>query len=190
MTRIFLIRHAEPAEAWGEEANDPGLSPRGRSQAEAAAAALAGFGALDIVSSPMRRCLETADPFVRRAGAAPRLEPRVSEVAAPPDVADRRAWLKTSFPWDKDAERRPWASLDPALRAWRDEVVAALKALKRDTAVFSHFIAINAASSHALEREESIVCTPAHASITELLLEDGALRLVRMGAQVVSDDVR
>ncbi len=190
MTRIFLIRHAEPAEAWGGDAHNPGLSARGRAQAEAAATALAQFGALDVVSSPMRRCVETAAPFAGLMGVEPRIEPRVSEVVAPAEVSDRRAWLKTCFPWDEGAERRRWASLDPALRAWRDEAVSALKALRRDTAVFSHFIAINAISSHALERDESIVCTPTHASITELALMDGALRLVRMGVEVQSDDVR
>lgn len=190
MTRIFLIRHAEPTAAWGGDAGDPGLSARGQAQAEATAAALAKEGPLAVLSSPMRRCLETAAPYAALAGRPARVEPRVSEVVAPTGVTDRRAWLKACFPWDEGAARRLWTDLDPALLGWRDAGVEALKELRQDTAVFTHFIAINAISSHALARAETIVCTPAHASITEFELTDGELRLVRLGAELQSDDVR
>lgn len=190
MVRLFLIRHGEPEASWGGSSDDPGLSARGHDQAEAAAATLAAFGHLHILSSPMRRCRETAAPFERLTGAAAQIEPRVSEVVAPAGVTDRRAWLRETFPWDAGIARRQWGSVDPALTAWRDNVVAALLELKQDSAVFSHFIAINALTSVAMKSADTMVCTPGHASISEFTLRDGELHLVQLGDSMVRDDVR
>jgi broad specificity phosphatase PhoE len=190
MTRLFLIRHGEPEAAWGGGADDPGLSEAGRGQAADAATALAGFGPLQIISSPMQRCRETAALFEARSGLAARIEPRVSEVAAPAGVTDRRAWLRENFPWDEGRVRRQWTDADPALRAWRDSVVAAMLELTQDTAVFSHFIAINAIAGAATRSEDTIVCVPGYASITEIEARDGALHLIRFGATMVQGEVR
>jgi broad specificity phosphatase PhoE len=184
MPRLFLIRHAEPRDAWGGAAADPGLSDAGLAQAESAAAALALEGPLGIVSSPMRRCRETAAAFARLSGAAARIEPRVSEVASPPGVHDRRAWLAANFPWAESAAPRRWPSLDRALYLWRQDVLDALHALQCDTAIFSHFIAINAIIGAAMRDERTIVCRPDCASITTLALDHGGLRVLRLGAQV------
>lgn len=189
MTRLFLIRHGEPEAAWGGEADDPGLSALGRAQAEAAAATLAACGRLAILSSPMKRCRETAAPFEARAGASATVESRVSEVAAPDGIKDRRMWLRENFPWE-GSERRAWRCVDPALWAWRDNVVAAMLALKQDSAVFSHFIAINALASTATRSADTIVCLPGYASITEFAIRDGALELVRFGEAMVRGEVR
>jgi hypothetical protein len=56
--------------------------------------------------------------------------------------------------------------------------------------VFTHFIAINVIVGAALGVEHTIVCTPDHASITEIDIGAGALRLVRHGASMQVDDVR
>lgn len=181
MTRLFLIRHGEPEAAWGA-AEDPGLSARGRAQAEAAAAALP--QGLAIVSSPMLRCRQTAAPFEARLRAGARIEPRVSEVATPPGLADRRAWLAEAFPWAEGAPGRDWASLAPPLHDWRAGVLAAVRAAEQDAAIFSHFIAINAILGAALGRAETIVFRPGHASITELALEGDTLRVVAFGASM------
>lgn len=190
MTRLFLIRHGEPEAAWGGASNDPGLSDAGRVQAQAAADALAGFGPLDVVSSPMRRCRETAAPFEVMSGSSARVEPGVSEVVAPAGVGDRRIWLRENFPWDEGAARRKWSDVDPALRAWRDSVVAAVLVLKRDSAIFSHFIAINALASAAMKSHDTIVCVPGYASISEFAVRDGVLSLVRLGDSMVQGEVR
>jgi broad specificity phosphatase PhoE len=190
MTRLFLIRHGEPEAAWGGAVDDPGLSEAGRAQAEAVAEALAGFGPLAILSSPMRRCRETAAAFEARAGAAACMEPRVSEVVAPAGVADRRSWLRENFPWDDGVARRRWRDVDPALRAWRDAVVGAMLEQKQDCAVFSHFIAINALASVAMRSDDTIVCVPGYASITEFRVRDGVLDLVRLGESMVRGEVR
>lgn len=186
MTRVFLVRHAEPAAGWGGEDHDPGLSDRGFAQARLAAEALQALGPLDAICSPMRRCRETAAAYA----GAPRIEPHVSEVVAPASVADRPAWLRATFPWADDQPRRAWADVDPALHAWRDAAVSAMLALERDAVVFTHFIAINAIVGAAVGSAETIVFRPGHASITALDLRAGALRVVSLGAETASDDVR
>jgi broad specificity phosphatase PhoE len=189
MTRVFLIRHAEPSAAWGED-DDPGLSARGHAQAEAAAVQLARMGVLRVVSSPMRRCRETAAPFERASGLGARVEARVSEVRTPAGIGDRRAWLRENFAWAEGASRRDWRSVDAALRVWRDDVLEGVRAMDDGSAVFSHFIAINAIIGAALGRDETIVCRPDHASITEIAVEPGAIRLVKLGAEMQDGEVR
>ena len=187
MTRLFLIRHGAPQQDWGGADADPGLSEQGCAQAEAAALALAREGPLQAVSSPMRRCRQTAARF---AGASPLIEPRVSEVATPAGIADRRAWLTENFPWAEGAVRRRWPTLDPVVRSWRDDVLAAVRALPADSAIFTHFIAINAIVGAALGRDETIVCRPDYASITALDLNSGTLRLLVQGAEMNQGEVR
>jgi broad specificity phosphatase PhoE len=188
MPRLFLIRHAEPDAGWGGAEADPGLSDLGRVQAEQAAASLRALGPLGAVSSPMRRCLETAAPYVDAASLT--IEPGVSEVVAPAGVSDRQAWLQHNFPWRDGAVRRFWSELDPALRRWRDDVIAAIAGIEKDCAVFTHFIAINAIMSKVLGRNETVICRPKHASITEIVADGEGLRLIRMGAEMGQGEVR
>jgi broad specificity phosphatase PhoE len=189
MRRIVLIRHGEPEHGWGE-ADDPGLSARGHAQAAAAAEALSALAPLRIVTSPMRRCRETAAPYAARLGAEASVEPRVSEVATPAGIADRRAWLAHSFPWRAGVAPTLWSALPPSLWAWRADVLSAPVGWEADCAVFTHFIAINTLAGAALGRPETIVCRPDHTSITELTIDDGRLRLVHLGAEMSEGDVR
>jgi broad specificity phosphatase PhoE len=189
MTRLFLIRHGEPETAWGGGVDDPGLSETGHGQAEAAAADLIKRGELRIISSPMRRCRETAAPFAKTRGLAPEIEPRVSEVATPPGIVDRRAWLLQNFPW-QGGPARVWSDASADLAAWRDRMLGYVRSLDHDCAVFSHFIAINVIVGAALGRSETIVCKPGYASITELAVEGGALRVVNLGEEMRVGEVR
>lgn len=188
MRRLFLIRHGEPEAAWGAEGGDPGLSDQGRRQAEAAAGELASHGEMQSITSPMRRCRETAAPYALARGAEPLIERRVGEVAAPAGTADRRAWLLDNFPWQGGAQRM-WRDLAPELRDWRDDMLRFVSSLQCDTAIFTHFVAINAIVGAALGRQETIVCTPAYASITELSIEKRMLSLVRLGNEMRAGDV-
>ena len=189
MARLFLIRHGEPETGWGGADADPGLSDRGRAQAAAAAEALAGQRALAVLTSPLRRCRETAAPYLGATGVQALVEPAVSEVPTPPEVSDRRAWLQQNFPW-RGGPSRNWSTLDPRLLAWRDSVLARIAAIAADTAVFTHFIAINVVAGAALASPHTIVCKPGFASITELEVGPGGLRLLRHGAEMREGEVR
>ena len=66
MSRVYLIRHARPSATWGGDDDDPGLDELGYSQARQAAKTLLALPPelrpVRVVSSPLRRCQETARP--------------------------------------------------------------------------------------------------------------------------------
>ncbi|KNB52890.1 bifunctional RNase H/acid phosphatase [Streptomyces caatingaensis] len=108
-TTFVLLRHGETAltpqkRFSGSGGDDPGLSPAGRRQAEAVAAALAARGTIQaVVSSPLRRCRETAEAVAARLG----LDVRVDEGLRETDFG---AWdgltfaeVRERFPEDLDA---------------------------------------------------------------------------------------
>ena len=102
----------------------------------------------------------------------------VREVPTPRDVDDRQAWLASVM-------AGTW-SQTPALEAFRAGVVDTLCGQNTDTAVFSHYVAINAAVGAAMGEDKVMVFKPAHASITILSNEGGVLRLVERGAETAA----
>lgn len=106
---LVLLRHGETAltpqkRFSGSGGTDPELSAAGRRQAEAVAAALAARGTVQaVVSSPLRRCRETAQAVAARLG----LEVRIDEGLRETDFG---AWegltfaeVRERFPDDLDA---------------------------------------------------------------------------------------
>ncbi|MEW9518373.1 bifunctional RNase H/acid phosphatase [Streptomyces tubercidicus] len=106
---LVLLRHGETAltpekRFSGSGGTDPELSVAGRRQAEAAATALAARGAIQaVVSSPLRRCRETAEAVAARLGLEVRIEEGLRET-------DFGAWegltfaeVRERFPEDLDA---------------------------------------------------------------------------------------
>ncbi len=176
MTRIRLVRHAEPAASWDEH-RDPGLSPLGARQADELAARLAPARPAALVSSPLTRARATAASIAAACNLTVRVEPAVGEVPTP--AGERSAWLRTLL-----ASR--WATVDDATRRWRQRVLDGLAAVEADTVVSTHFVAINVAVGAATGDERVWCCSPAHASVTELTVGDGALTLVNLGAESAS----
>ncbi|SRR5581483_2036182 len=168
---LLLVRHGEAAAGWGADA-DPGLSAIGQMQAQELADAVVREQRRPIVTSPLRRCRETAQPLAAAWDVTPVIEPRVGEIEAPdPDLAARAEWLRDLLP-------RSWHEVDAEVRAWRDDVVSYLTSLTEDTVVFTHFVAINAAIG-AATGDDRIVCRRAgNCSRTLLRVEDGRLVLV------------
>ncbi|MEV6651095.1 bifunctional RNase H/acid phosphatase [Streptomyces sp. NPDC051219] len=106
---FVLLRHGETAltpqkRFSGSGGSDPELSPVGRRQAEAVASVLAARGTIQaVVSSPLRRCRETAEVVAGRLGLDVRLEDGLRET-------DFGAWegltfeeVRERFPADLDA---------------------------------------------------------------------------------------
>ncbi|MFF3543314.1 bifunctional RNase H/acid phosphatase [Streptomyces platensis] len=106
---FVLLRHGETAltpekRFSGSGGTDPELSAAGRRQAEATAAALAARGSIQaVVSSPLRRCRETAQAVADRLGLEVRIEEGLRET-------DFGAWegltfaeVRERFPEDLDA---------------------------------------------------------------------------------------
>jgi broad specificity phosphatase PhoE len=185
MPRIHLIRHARPASGWGDAAGDPdpGLDDLGRAQAEAVRDALmalpAGERPATVVSSPLRRCRETAAPLAAALGVEVEIDPAVGEIPTPASIApaERGGWLKRAFQsrWDE-------VEGEVDYDAWRRGVAKALLA-RGGTAVFSHFVAINGAVTATLGEARVLAFQPDHASVTVLESDGKALTLVVKGRE-------
>lgn len=175
---IYLIRHGEPAGSWGAHPN-PGLTELGARQAAAAAETVARLGAKTAIVSPLQRCRETAAPFEKLRETHARIEPAVGEVITPPGIEDRAAWLKSVM-----AGR--WTGLGPAFDDWRAGVMGAVEKLPGETAVFSHFIAINVIVGLLSGDDRVVIFRPAHCSITKLVRRGGKLSIAELGVEAAT----
>lgn len=175
MTRAYLVRHGRATAGWDADP-DPGIDELGQQQALAARDRLAPLGPLAVVSSPLRRCRETAAPLEAAWGAVARIEPAVAEIPSPEGVAmeDRVDWLRAAM-------TGTWSALGPVYTSFRDGVVAAIAGLTEDTVVFSHFVAINAVIGAALADDRLVIRSLDNCSITVVEVRDGALALVEGG---------
>lgn len=179
MTRLLLVRHACPAGNWDEDA-DAGLDDAGRAQARALVASLGPRGPLSIVTSPTRRTRETAAPLAAAWGRTPRIEDAVGEIPSPvDDLAARGAWLR-------DTLHRRWGEVPAELHEWRAGLLDALVAIEEPAVVVTHYVAINAAVGAATDDDRLVVFSPGHASVTEVEIVDGALRLIARGDEAAT----
>jgi broad specificity phosphatase PhoE len=188
MARLYLIRHGMPLADWGEAdaVPDPGLDLLGKAQAEAARDWLMSRPRDErptgVVSSPLRRCRETAQPTAQALGVTIEIDPAVGEIPTPIGVARaaREAWLRDTF-------LRTWSEIEGDLdyERWRTDMVAGL-AGRANVAVFSHFVAINAVVSRLAGENRVLVFRPGHASITVLETDGETLTLVAKGTEAVT----
>ncbi|MFI4949415.1 MAG: histidine phosphatase family protein [Caulobacterales bacterium] len=186
MARLYIIRHGKPAAVWGGDDDDPGLDETGRAQALAARDWLMAqppeARPSNVVSSPLRRCRETAEPTAQAIGVAIEVDERVGEIPTPAalDPAARGPWLRKSF-------AGTWAEIEGDLDydAWRREITASLAA-RGNTAVFSHYVATNAVVSQLLGEPKVLAFRPDHASITVLETDGTDLVLVEMGREAAT----
>ena len=174
MPRIQMIRHGKAAAGWDGHP-DPGLDDSGRSQADAVAARLGKGEPTLILSSPLARARETAEPLAVHWDLEPLIEARVAEIPSPTqDLQARATWLRTAMAGN-------WSDLGQTYRDWRDDVVSALTDLEEDALIFSHFIAINAVVGHCRGNDAMVVFRPGHCSVTCFDVSAGNIRLVTLG---------
>ena len=183
MQTLFLIRHGKPAAVWGEADDDPGLDDTGRAQAEAARDYLLSLPEdqrpTRVVSSPLRRCRETAAPTAEALGVEIEIDPGVGEIPTPSALSaeDRPGWLREAF-------RGRWSDIrgDLDYEQWRRRAADSLR-VRGGTAVFSHYVAINAVMSVLEGEDRVLVFRPDHASITTLASDGRTLSLVSRGRE-------
>lgn len=176
MTRIYLIRHGRAAASWSEDA-DPGLDDLGISQAEQAATRLIDYAPLDIISSPLKRALETAMPLCRHSQCEPAIESRVAEIPSPGlDVESRGPWLGKIM-------QGGWSDVSEDLAKWRCNLIESLCAIKKDSAVFTHFVAINVAAGSATGDDRVVNFRPDNGSISVFETDGKSLTLIERGKE-------
>lgn len=194
MTLIHLVRHGHAAAGW-DTSMDPPLDELGRDQAAATAARLVvrlqeskwSVGDLDVVTSPLLRCRETAAEFERVSGCTARIEPRIAEIPSPSGVelSQRSEWLRRAMQgtWREliDRDGTEYATFRAALVAWAGEI-------RRDTIAFTHFVAINALIGAATSDDRVLVRSVDNASVTTLHVDvSGRLTLSEGGAEANTD---
>ena len=177
---IFLVRHGEAAASWGES-SDPGLSVLGREQASQAAQVLRESvpGDVQLISSPLARARETAQPLATALSLPVAIEDVFCEIPAPVPMADRQVWLR-QFMQEK------WNDQPSPLHDWRSAALQHLLALRKPTAVFTHFLVINAIVGQVLGRAETLCFWPDNASITRLRHTGQSLELVTLGNEMAT----
>ncbi len=170
MAKLYLVRHGQDAGSWDED-TDPGLNDLGHGQAAAMAAAMAPLGPLPIMVSPLRRTRETARPLETAWRVTGVVEPAVREIPSPTDdLIDRREWLTAVM-------SGTWAQADAWLHPWRQGVIDTLLALREDSVVVSHFVAVGAARGDDRVR----IFRPDNCSITVLDSDGKNLSLIELG---------
>lgn len=183
MPRLYLIRHGKPAASWGGHDDDPGLDDTGHHQAAAARDFLLSRPVSErpraVVSSPLARCRETALPTALALGVEVEIDAGVGEIPTPDALpAEARGeWLQQAF-------RGVWSEIEGDLdyEVWRNQVAQALY-LRGDTAVFSHFVAINAVVSLLTGQDRVVSFRPDHTSITILETDGKSLTLIEKGRE-------
>lgn len=179
MNRVYLVRHGRAAAGWDDDP-DPGLDDVGQEQARATAQHLSVLGPLAVVSSPLRRCQETARFLADMWGSTSvTIEPRVTEIPSPDGfpLGQRVSWLR-------EAMAGRWSDLDQRYTNFRDGVVTYVSQCSEPTVIFSHFIAINAVIGACLGDDRLVIDSLDNASVTVVeVTSEGSLHLVERGRQ-------
>lgn len=175
MARVYMVRHGRAAAGWDTDP-DPGLDDLGRRQAARMADMLAPLGPLQLLSSPMKRCRETAAVLGDRWSATAKVEQLVAEIPSPVGVP-----MGQRVDWLRNAMARTWTDLGPRYTDFRDGVAHCVLSITEDTVIASHFVAINAAIGVATGNHTVLIRRLDNCSITVFDVVDGVAILVDSG---------
>jgi broad specificity phosphatase PhoE len=178
MAVVRLVRHGRATGGWDADP-DPGLDDVGRAQASALAEHLAPLvdGATPrLVTSPFRRCRETAGPLAERWSIAAVVEPLVAEIPSPDGIPFGRR-----VPWLQAAMASTWTDLGPRYVTYRDDVATYVAGRREDTVIVSHFVAINAVIGVCTGDDRVLIHRLDHTSVTVVTTSGAGLELVEVG---------
>ena len=184
---LLLVRHAEPhrvdAGETGTGPADPGLTPTGRTQAYALARHLVDEAIDAVISSPLRRAVETAAPVAATHGL---------KVEVVDDLAEYDRHATTYIPLEElrgtdapewramqEGRLREVADGDPA--AFRARVVDGIESIVerhrgQRVVVVSHGGVINAYVGHVLGIDRALWFEPRYAAVTRVAASRGGVR--------------
>lgn len=172
--KLVLVRHGRPDESDSLRPHDPPLLDAGHRQAVAVADRLAGRGITHIISSPLLRARETAQPLSERLGLSVQIIDGWAE-------ADRHTQRYRSTETLRALGATEWARFlaDPVTylggntEHFRGAVLSALASTMElpsegTVAVFTHGLPINVVLSHALGLQRIVHFAPGYGSVTQL----------------------
>ena len=182
---LILVRHAEPVEAHREEGvpADPGLSERGRIQAEQAAAWLTSRRIDRVVSSPARRAKETAVATASLANVDVVLEDRLRDANEDPShyvpievdrARDREGYLERVESYRSSPRLAGIVSrVNASLEEWIGE------AQGQRIAVFCHGSVINVYAAGVLGLDALAFLEAGYASAHRFMISSKGIRSVQ-----------
>ena len=184
MINIYLIRHGRALSGW--DTSDPNLDLTGKEQSEKIALKLSKIAKepFDVFSSPLIRCIETAEPFSKITNKKIKIENKIIEIPSPiKNLKNRVVWLKRVLPltWnelisDEDSKE---SKIDYFL--WRENILKFFLSLKKDTFIFTHYLVINSVVSHLRKSDKVVFFNPDNTSLTHLSLSDKKLKIISLG---------
>jgi probable phosphoglycerate mutase len=185
-TDVLLVRHGESGSMVGgaslaltDRQGDPSLAPGGTAEAQLVGARLARQNIDAIYTSPLRRCVETAEPLARALGLTPRVERDLREVfmgewegglyrkkfAEQDPIAQR---MLAEQRWDVIPGAEPAPEFTKRVRSVITKIAAAHVGGK--IAVFTHAGVIGEALAQASGAEPFAFIGPNNASISQMLV--------------------
>lgn len=176
---LLLIRHGLPLR--NDTSSDPDLSPEGHEQARKVADWLAQEGADAVWSSPMRRAVQTAQPFADDLGHSISQHEGVAEfdrdsgAYVPMEVLKREnyeAWLAFA----KGEHAMDIEAFSAAVVGALEEVIAAHPGQR--VAVFCHGGVINVWTAHILGMAPRLFFEPGYSSVHRYMCARGGQRNV------------
>jgi broad specificity phosphatase PhoE len=175
---IILVRHGEAAASWSTSA-DPDLSEAGRREAQQAADQIKQTLAPGsvLISSPLARARQTAEPLSQLALLPVKVDTTFREIPAPVPLPERQAWLRQFM-------QQHWPQQAPELQDWRAAILDRLMALEKPAVIFTHFLVINAVVGHVQGRSATLCCWPANGSVTRFRRSVNSLELVALGQEM------
>ena len=155
-----MVRHGRASAGW-DTALDPELDEMGQAQAREVADQLQSLQLGNIITSPLLRCQQTAEPLAQMWKMVPQVHVEVSEIPSPKGVAmsDRIVWLR-------QAMQGTWSDLGSDYVAYRDCITDFVRGIQKDTVNFSHFIAINAVIGGVLGDDRLVIRSLDNCSVT------------------------
>jgi broad specificity phosphatase PhoE len=172
--KLVLVRHGRPDESHPARPHDPPLMDAGHRQAMAVADRLANKGITHIVSSPLLRARETAQPLSERLGLPIQVIDGWAEADRHTERYRSTETLRSlgAAEWGRFLED-PVTYLGGDAEHFRGAVLSALASTielpsEGTVAVFTHGLPINVVLSHALGLERIVHFSPGYGSVTQL----------------------
>lgn len=177
---LYLVRHGQAAAGWDVDP-DPGLSEQGVQQALDVRDCFAAQAPVELVSSPLRRAVQTAGPLAQAWQSTLHIDPVFREIPAPQGISmqDRIGWLLSIR--DQD-----WGQASDELWRWRDAIQARLQQIEQPAIIFTHFMVMNLVAGIATGCERMVHYQPANGSVLSLTRSGDVLQIADWGAQAPS----
>jgi 2,3-bisphosphoglycerate-dependent phosphoglycerate mutase len=184
---LVIVRHGRPeSQQVTEGTADPGLAASGIAQARATGQFLAGEHIDAIVSSPMRRARETAQPLAEHLGIDPLIVPDLAEVDAHKTFYMPSEEYTPDHPFIMEMRDDPMSmfSHHGGFEAWRNKVVTAFDEVVamhkgKTVAVFCHGMVTTTYLTAVLGHDDPFRLHPAYCAITRVTASSNGLRTAK-----------